>query len=111
MPVHSLLIVGAAGNILFSRYFDVSILQTPGASGLFERMLFRHTEGYWERASINKETVTLKEVHVLFQKFGELLIYICGTDDIDEIICMYTHITSLNLELYPSVSHSNSSSS
>ena len=87
MPVHSILITSGDGNnVVFSRYFDTSILQTPGGKILFERNLFRHTEGYWERAALNKETVTLKEVHVLFQKFGELLVFICGTDDVDEII-------------------------
>ena len=107
MPVHSVLITNVEGMLLFAKYFDQSVYLTADGHKLFERSLYSHTMEYKKRAAetqcvtiscvansfyvVNSNCYLVRkvdcDVHVVFRMIGDLLIYCCGTDDIDELIC------------------------
>jgi hypothetical protein len=84
MPVHSVIVINNNGNILFSKYFQSS------DNLLFEQEIFRHTSKIWSNKTILllPQTITTSDyVHVVFQRIGDLILFVAGTDDIDEVIC------------------------
>lgn len=83
MPVHSLLVINRTGNVIFSKYFDPKVNQ-GGKHLLFEQEIFNHTSYLWHLPG--KQTVTIDDVHVVYQRIGELIIFISGTFEVDEII-------------------------
>lgn len=86
--MHSVVIVNAEGKLLLSRYFSnshESIKAPVGQS--FEQLLFDHTGNYWGRQLAAKKTVAIGSVRVVFQQLGEFIIFISGTNEVDEIIC------------------------
>mmetsp|Transcript_3728 Transcript_3728/g.5777 ORF Transcript_3728/g.5777 Transcript_3728/m.5777 type:complete len:152 (+) Transcript_3728:37-492(+) len=85
MPVHSVVITNSTGVVLFTKYYDSEVLSTLDGRSYFERYLFRHTRGYWCRAA-TKQAVSFLNVHVLLQAYGDLIIFLTGTDDVDELI-------------------------
>ncbi len=107
MPVHSLIITNTSGHVLFSRFYDEEILATegnsispsiddyndrlfvsllPGAVN-FERYLFKHTRAYWQRCQL-PQSVTFLNTHALFQILNsDMIVFVCGKDDVDELIC------------------------
>jgi hypothetical protein len=113
MPVHSVVITNSAGIVLFHKYYDQDVLSTSDGRLFFEGYLFRHTKGYWGR-SYSKQTASFlsviqtldihcdlivdRNVHVMLQSFGDLIIFITGKDDVDELICK-------SLLLAPHLSH------
>jgi len=85
--IHSLLIIGSeSGSVLYSAHY----LLPPGhAQEAFLTSLLAHTEGYWSRTTqaSTKVTITINDVtHVVFQRCNELLVFICGQDDCDELV-------------------------
>ena len=96
MPVHSLLILNhSSENILYSKYYDMKIIQTIGAIHLFERQLYSHTKRYWDQAKQSKQTCTINEKFIVLESYGDLLIIANGIDDIDECIRKLSHSYSL----------------
>ena len=83
MPVHSVIVVNRTGNVLFSKYFDTRVT-AGGKQYVFEQEVFSHTSFMWHQTS--KQTVSIKDVHIVYQRCGELIIFIGGTNEVDEII-------------------------
>lgn len=93
MPVHSVIVINAEGIVVFSKYFMLGSSHGGGKPHqeqlLFEQQLFQSTSRIWTAKAITSiiQTVTLGDVHVVFQRLGELLVFVCGVDDMDEVIC------------------------
>lgn len=84
MPVESLLVINLAGNILHSMYSDTN----PSLARQYEQFLFKETSKVWNKSVLlGKQTIALAGVFVVFQRVGELIIFISGSNEIDEIIC------------------------
>lgn len=68
------------GNVLFSKLFsdDDNFLQ-------FQQSLFEQSQVLWAQAS-NKCALIVNEIHVVFAKIDDLLLFVCGGEDCDEII-------------------------
>eukprot|EP01039_Chlorochromonas_danica_P009763 gene9763-10797_t len=90
MPVHSILILNIAGNTLFSKFYEGRASGGEEVS-LFQQKLFRHSNRAWSAraAAFVPQTFRLDEVYVVFQTIGELVVIVCGRDDVDEIV--YVH--------------------
>ena len=89
MPVHSLLVATAAGNILFAKYFDFRIREDNNGRLLFEQALLKETFFYWESlvSSNNPRSVVIFDcIYVVFKRLGDVLVFACGTDEIDETV-------------------------
>lgn len=91
MPAHSVLVINSTGNVVYSKYFS----NTTHAKGQvnqeildFEQMLYRHTFKVWANKTIPQvpQTLTIGDIHIVFQRIGELMLFVCGSDDIDEVI-------------------------
>ena len=53
------------------------------------RSLFFHTAGYWNHSpACTRQTVTIKDIYAVFERFGDLLVFINGKEETDELICM-----------------------
>lgn len=88
MPVHSILIINLAGNTLFAKFYEAHM--RGGEEGaLFQQKLFRHSSRAWSAraATFVPQTFRLDEVYVVFQTIGDLVVFVCGRDDVDEIVC------------------------
>lgn len=87
MPVHSILILNIAGNTLFSKFYEGRASGGEEVS-LFQQKLFRHSNRAWSAraAAFVPQTFRLDEVYVVFQTIGELVVIVCGRDDVDEIV-------------------------
>lgn len=93
MPVHSIIIINKiTNNVLLSKYFDETITSIPGECLVFESFLYHHMEVYFKKmreGTISREkkfSLTITNIHVVFQEVGEVFIILCGTDDVDESI-------------------------
>lgn len=84
MPVHSLFIVNGSGNVLLSKFF-ASLSSSDEV--VFQHNLFHNCTYYWSKdISNSKHTVSIKNVFSMFQKFGDFIVIVSGTDDVDEPI-------------------------
>jgi hypothetical protein len=86
MPLYCTLITNVLGNLLFSKYFIPQFVSSVD-SLLFEQRIYKNVSNYELKGNM-KRTVTIDNVHVVFQKIGDLVVYIGGDDDIDELIRM-----------------------
>lgn len=85
MPVHSLFITNGSGNILFSKFFAVL---SSADETVFQHALFHNCTFYWSKDITNsKHALNIKNVYTVFQKFGDFIVIISGSDDVDEPIC------------------------
>jgi hypothetical protein len=85
MPVHSLIFISLTGNVVYSKYF----LDTSGdhdSKLLFEQRLFKQTAPNWNRIGTNPSTITITDIHVVYQSIGDMIVFASGTDDVDESI-------------------------
>jgi hypothetical protein len=85
MPLHSLLVINSSGNILFSKYFIANQENLT-----FENALYVNTRHVWnKKACSNKQTFSTNSIRVVFQKLGELIIFVSGIEEVDETICKF----------------------
>jgi hypothetical protein len=96
MPVHSVILISSTGNVVYSKYFSPLKASDKAVNLLFEQMLYRHTSKVWTNKTVLQlpQTITIEDVHVVFQKSGELILFVAGTDDIDEVVCEFAHFNS-----------------
>jgi hypothetical protein len=89
MPIHSVIITNIiCKNILFSKYYNDTFIYDHNQILSFEHKLMVNIEPYCKRLKNDLLfTITIDSVYVVFQQVGELLVFICGTNDIDETIC------------------------
>mmetsp|Transcript_30504 Transcript_30504/g.43749 ORF Transcript_30504/g.43749 Transcript_30504/m.43749 type:complete len:145 (-) Transcript_30504:309-743(-) len=80
MPVHSLIVTNTEGCIVFSRRFDSSY------SAEFEKLLKTQVGDYSSVSSLKRSVLIGNVVSVVFKKYSDLIIFIGGTDEIDEPI-------------------------
>jgi len=85
MPVHSLIFINPAGSVIYSKYFQDT--STSDYRLFFEQQLFKQTYPTWNRISSVPSTVSIADVHVVFQTIGDMIVFASGTDDVDESIC------------------------
>ena len=91
MPIHSILLLTLSPpSVVFARYFDRSSLQAQEA---FESDLVGNAETYLSRGGSGGSSsealfcVTVGAgVQVVFQRLGQLVLYVGGTDEMDEIV-------------------------
>jgi hypothetical protein len=84
MPVHSIIIINIAGNILYSKYFQ----QADTEKLAFEQALHVNTSAVWSKPlCFSKQTVCINGKYVVFQRVGELIVFVTGVEEVDEIIC------------------------
>jgi len=94
MPVESLIVINMAGNILHSSYFS----STADAARKYEQSLFKETSKIWNKQiMLGKQTIAFADVSVVFQRLGELIIFVSGSDEADEIILAELHETILKV--------------
>ncbi len=86
MPVHSILIYSLQGPLLFSKYYDPSIMRQAGAPFLFENSLRLRSTPLLERSLGRKLCCNVDNVFVVFERVKDMYIFVNGTDDIDELI-------------------------
>lgn len=83
MPLHSIIISNASGNVLFSKYFQ----QSENDKLSFEQLLFMNTSRVWTKTiCTTKQTVAIGSKYVVFQRAGDLLVFTTGIEEVDEII-------------------------
>ena len=85
MPVHSLIFINPAGSVIYSKYFQDTA--TSDYKLFFEQQLFKQTSPTWNRVSSVPSTVSIADVHVVYQTIGDMIVFASGTDDVDESIC------------------------
>eukprot|EP01038_Epipyxis_sp_PR26KG_P012052 gene12052-16128_t len=87
MPVHSIVIINSNSNLLYFKYFyPTSEIGSGEIDLLFEQSLFRQTLPYWKKANGHKQTITIEDVFIVFERFNDIIIFANGVDDVDEII-------------------------
>lgn len=87
MPVHSLIIINISGNVIYSKYFYDTARHDYSTRLFFEQMLFKQTSLNWNRvSSASPSTITIADVHIVYQNIGSMIVFASGTDDIDETI-------------------------
>ncbi len=87
MPLHSIIIINEAGNLLYSKYFD-DVLISMDEHVAFEQQLFRSTRYYWTKSSGTElRSVSIEDTSIVFKKYGDLVVFANGRDDYDESIC------------------------
>lgn len=89
MPIHSVIITNTISkNILFSKYYNDTFIIDHNQILSFEHNLMINIEPYSKRLKKGLVfTVSIGAVFVVFQQLGELIVFICGLNDIDESIC------------------------
>ncbi len=70
---------------MFSKYFQKG---SSSSQVVFEQLLCKNMTFYLSKC-LNKQSITIDDKHVVFQKCGELIIVVCGHDDFDENPCKY----------------------
>lgn len=92
MPIHSCLVVCSRDSrILFSKYYDRSILENPVLHTQFDRAVLDETCHYWG-GSFRTFSILFDNISVVFGKIGNLILYLSGTDECDEIVCKYIYM-------------------
>lgn len=90
MPVHSLLIIdiNKENNLLYSKYFDHDVIQALGAPFIFEKRLKDNTKPIWTSNIIEsgKKSCFIDNIYCVYEKVNEIIIFVNGTEDYDEII-------------------------
>ncbi len=83
MPLHSIIIINISGNILYSKYFH----QLDNEKLTFEQSLHVNTSKVWTRSlCYTKQTVCLGGKYIVFQRIGDLILFVTGIEEVDEII-------------------------
>jgi hypothetical protein len=83
MPAHSIIIINTLGNILYSKYF----LQSETEKLSFEQALHVSTAKVWTKSLCYfKQTVCIGGKYVVFQRIGDLIFFVSGVEEVDEII-------------------------
>jgi hypothetical protein len=88
MPLHSVLIVNSTGNVLFSRDFgqwDVTHVENERQFLLFRHQLLEQSHFRWKSA-LSKQFLNIGDVYVVFVKAGDLLLFVSGVHECDEVI-------------------------
>eukprot|EP01031_Cornospumella_fuschlensis_P046367 gene46367-56778_t len=86
MPVHSVILINITGSVVFSKYFAVHDEQRHL---FFEQQLHRLTAKAWgNRLLSSPQTVTIDDVHIILKRVGELLLFVGGRDEVDEVISL-----------------------
>jgi hypothetical protein len=93
MPVHSLIIVNFSGNVIYSKYFQDGELEDGTSRLFFEQKLFKQTAPDWNRV-INdgtgkKSTVSFGDLRIVYQTIGDMIFFLTGYDETDEMICKF----------------------
>jgi hypothetical protein len=105
MPVSHLMITNAMqGTILYTNHFQTNH-STPEKNLVYEQLLFQSTFRTAPVKPTRTSITLLHDRHVVFQRVGEVCIFITGYDDIDEIICKFkeTFLACVILTLSPLV--------
>lgn len=100
MPIHSIFISSTSGNVVLSKYFDVDMTLPQNCSSkqsLFEQLLFKQTAIYWPTMQDGQpRAVTLfGSIFVVFKQISDLIVFVCGTDEADELIRKTTLLSYL----------------
>jgi hypothetical protein len=88
MPLHSILIVNANNDhVLYSRHFyrGGSSSEENYKALSFQQELFQHTGN--TKTQNRKHTVTLNDIHVIYERYNDLVVFVSGYHECDEIIC------------------------
>lgn len=88
MPVHSLVITDLDGRSLFLKPF----LRSCGSKFLDEL----HQKAPPPN-DFNKISISINDICVVFQRVEDVLIFVSGTDEVDESICMNNIEISLRI--------------
>lgn len=98
MPVESLLVINLTGSILHSVYLNNI---NSSYARQYEQCLFKETSKVWNRPLLlEKQTVVLAGVFVVFQRIGDLVVFVGGSNEIDEIICKSIKLIQLTFWAY-----------
>jgi len=98
MPLHSIFILNPGGNVVFSKYFGFTNRKTTNAfkqeekSLLFEQsVLYENTKATWTSPAISQRKLAFCDdgYIIVFQKIGELIVYVTGVEDYEEPICKF----------------------
>ncbi|CAM9105139.1 unnamed protein product [Heterosigma akashiwo] len=87
MPIHSVLISNMNGALLLSKHFNPDC-ESWESKIEFERELVRATRQQWAHCLEGTEpqfSIIGREICVCFQKQGDLLFFVSGTDEYDEL--------------------------
>jgi hypothetical protein len=87
MPVHSVIFITYAGNIIYSKYFLDAAVQDYNTRLFFEQRLYKLTSPSWRDVASGPVALTIADVVVVYKQMGDFLAFACGTDDVDEGIC------------------------
>jgi hypothetical protein len=92
MPVSHLMIIHAVqGTILYTNHFQTNH-STPEKNLVYEQLLFQSTFRTAPVKPTRTSITLLQDRHVVFQRVGEVCIFVTGFDDIDEIICNFLEL-------------------
>ena len=88
MPVHSILIwsnqTKAINTIVFAKYYNK---YSRDEQEEFESTLLSNADVYLARNIESLFCFTIRnDIHVVFQRFGQLIIFVSGCDEMDEIM-------------------------
>ena len=86
MPFHSLVVTNLSGSVLFSKYYCGSYKETSPRNIEYEHQLLKYSASLWQGAESKRSISVDKNIFVVFQKCGELMIFLAGFDEIDEPI-------------------------
>lgn len=86
MPVHSILMISSStDNVIFSKYFN-DIDGKDGRNSLWENRLSKHVHPYIFSRSNELFALSIDDIYIVLQAYGDFNIIICGKDDVDECI-------------------------
>mmetsp|Transcript_3331 Transcript_3331/g.4679 ORF Transcript_3331/g.4679 Transcript_3331/m.4679 type:complete len:156 (-) Transcript_3331:347-814(-) len=88
MPIHGVVITNQNGVLLLSKYFETD-LESWEQKITYERMLVRSTRQQWSQCGQGKVGIQIarpmRDIFVCFQNVGDLLVFISGTEEYDEL--------------------------
>lgn len=85
MPIHSIFVIDKTSeNVLYCKYYDIQLLKYNDEIAKFEKKLFENSKRYWERSIKSIQSCDFDDIFCVLQTFGELLIFVCGTEEFDE---------------------------
>jgi hypothetical protein len=87
MPMHSLIFINGSGNVIFSKYFLDAAMQDYNTRLFFEQRLFKQTAPNWNRIGTVAKAISITDVIIVFRTIGDMIVFACGNDDVDETVC------------------------
>jgi hypothetical protein len=89
MPVHSIYLLNAQDKVLFRKHLDPEWRLTSHTDDRlqWERVLYRNTRNKSPALASTPQFFQEGEVNVVYQGFYDVVVFLAGTDECDEMTC------------------------